>query len=125
MVTRIPRSRSFKSFVNLKNNRTAGPFRPVRSLVDSRFTRTVNLYPSGTLIVGWFRLRRLVIIAPVRLISRPTAAEAVSVRPALAQIERGAEQARERPKTQQAFIVAVHLISEAGIAVRIEADHAI
>jgi hypothetical protein len=44
----------------------------------SRFTRTVNLYPTGTLIVGWtFRFRR-VIMAPVWLNSRPTDALAVS-----------------------------------------------
>ena len=45
----------------------------------SRFTRTVNLYPVGTLIVGWTFRFRLVIWAPVWLISRPTDALAVSV----------------------------------------------
>src|SRR5277367_789309 len=45
----------------------------------SRFTRTVNLYPAGTLIVGCtFRLRR-VICAPVWLSSWPTALPAVWV----------------------------------------------
>src|SRR5262249_7656238 len=37
----------------------------------SRLTRTVNLYPTGTLIVGWTLRFRMVIIAPVWLISRP------------------------------------------------------
>ena len=45
----------------------------------SRFTRTVNLYPAGTLVVGWTFRFRLVICAPVWLISRPTDALAVSV----------------------------------------------
>ena len=100
----------------------------------SRLTRTTNLYPAGTLIVGCtFRLRRVISAPGFAEFLTDGASGGLSwgrigesaLVGSLRDIERGGEHAGKHGKSQKATIMVVYLVPEPGVAMGIEPHHTV